>query len=167
MLAALSLLALLPSALATIYVTQPTPSLPCVVSPSFRLSFREGGSVSFDLWRARVVSPSFLAPSFLPSFSLLAFGRSVSLTSFPSLPLLYRLQGGSPCTIIWAEDTNAPTLSTIGLASVGLWVGSQISQIELQVLSPSVEVAKTGQLIATIDPSVGSNMVRAVFTGQE
>ncbi|KAL7414861.1 hypothetical protein BDY24DRAFT_20199 [Mrakia frigida] len=96
MLAALSLLALVPSALATIYVTQPTPSLPCV--------------------------------------------------------------GGSPCTIIWAEDTNAPTLSTIGLASVGLWVGSQISQVELQVLSPSVEVAKTGQLIATIDPSVGSNM---------
>jgi len=46
---------------------------------------------------------------------------------------------------------------------VGLYVGSQISQVELQVLSPSVEVAKTGQLVVTIDPSVGTNMVRSLF----
>jgi hypothetical protein len=67
--------------------------------------------------------------------------------------------GGQICTIAWQEDTAAtpPTLQEWGTASIGIWVGSQQQQTQIQLIQDGVNVLTTGSLNFTVDPTIGPN----------
>jgi len=64
---------------------------------------------------------------------------------------------GSVCNVRWNDDGNAPTLSTIGASSVGLYVGSVQQQTLLQDITDSIDVSTASSVQWTPDANVGSN----------
>jgi hypothetical protein len=67
--------------------------------------------------------------------------------------------GGQPCQLAWSEDkaNTPPLLADWGPTSVGIWVGSQQQQTQLQLIQDGVNVATTGSITFTPDPSIGPN----------
>ncbi|PPQ74352.1 hypothetical protein CVT24_000663 [Panaeolus cyanescens] len=61
--------------------------------------------------------------------------------------------GGQPCTITWVDDGTFPVLSSIGVATVGLFTGKQ--QL-VQSITP-VDVTKTRTVTFTPNPAAGPN----------
>jgi len=67
--------------------------------------------------------------------------------------------GGQQCQIAWQEDklNTPPLLADWGPTSVGIWVGSQQQQTQLQLIQDGVNVATTGSITFTPDPTIGPN----------
>ncbi|KAG6331980.1 hypothetical protein ID866_7107 [Astraeus odoratus] len=61
--------------------------------------------------------------------------------------------GGQDCPVQWVDNGEAPLLSDIGTASVGLYTGEYV----LCQTLPSVDVSSTSSFTFTPDPSVGPN----------
>ncbi|KAL7420770.1 hypothetical protein Q5752_004722 [Cryptotrichosporon argae] len=65
--------------------------------------------------------------------------------------------GGQTINVSWTDDGTAPTLATIGQATIDLYVGSVNEQTWLQNLAAAVDVSKASYVQATIDPSIGAS----------
>lgn len=63
---------------------------------------------------------------------------------------------GQPCQVAWNDDGTTPALGTIGACTVGLYVGSQQTQILLQNLG-DVNVVQQATAVFTPDATVGGN----------
>jgi len=63
---------------------------------------------------------------------------------------------GVPCNVTWNDDGTQPLLGQIGACTVGLYIGSQSTQIELQTLN-GVNVATQATFLFTPDATVGGN----------
>jgi len=63
--------------------------------------------------------------------------------------------GGANATITYEDDGTVPTLSDWGFASVGIFVGSVTSQIQLQLIDGSLNVSDVSTLQFTVDPTIG------------
>lgn len=66
-------------------------------------------------------------------------------------------QAGQQQVISWMDDGKAPSLADMGVCMVSIYVGSQIQQTQLQLISNNVNVAQTGSIAFTPDPSIGAN----------
>lgn len=65
-------------------------------------------------------------------------------------------KAGTNCPVAWNDDGTAPPLATIGACTVGLYVGSQFTQIQLQPLG-DVSVAAQASATFIPNPEVGGN----------
>lgn len=65
-------------------------------------------------------------------------------------------QAGQNCPVSWNDDGTTPALGTIGACTVGLYVGSQQTQILLQTLG-DVDVSQQASASFTPDATVGGN----------
>jgi len=65
-------------------------------------------------------------------------------------------QAGKPCNVTWNDDGTQPTLGQIGPCDVGLYIGSQTTQIKLQDLG-SIDVSKQSTSSFNADPTVGGD----------
>jgi hypothetical protein len=65
--------------------------------------------------------------------------------------------GGQQATISWIDDGKQPSLQAFGSASIGIFTGNAIQQTMLQQVVASVNVATTGTVQFTPDPSIGPN----------
>ncbi|WWC88558.1 uncharacterized protein L201_003469 [Kwoniella dendrophila CBS 6074] len=65
--------------------------------------------------------------------------------------------GGQVIQVKWADDGKSPNVASVGPCSVDIYTGSVNNQIKLQNLAASVDVSKTSQISATIDPSIGQD----------
>jgi len=100
-----------------------------------------------------MVSVTFL--TLLGSFTLFS---NVLATVFMTAPTAQTTcAGGKQCTIQWNDDGKAPSLTTFGLADVGIWVGSVTSQTQVQHIQAGVNVATTAAIQFTVDPTIGPN----------
>jgi len=79
----------------------------------------------------------------------------VASTSWPA---------GQPAAIKWQDDGNAPPLANFGPASIALCVGSQTTQIVLQVISTNTDVSKVNTItwtpIATDGPDTDAYFIK-------
>lgn len=65
--------------------------------------------------------------------------------------------GNAACNVTWQDSGSAPSLSDFGNAVIGLFVGSQDEQSEMQRIVDSVDVASTATVSFTVDPSIGED----------
>ncbi|KAK1925888.1 hypothetical protein DB88DRAFT_485490 [Papiliotrema laurentii] len=63
--------------------------------------------------------------------------------------------GGQVLNVRWADNGQAPSFADIGVCSIDLYTGSVNQQTFLQNLAASVDVSKTSEINATIDPKNG------------
>jgi len=92
-------------------------------------------------------------------FAVLAtLAASVSATVFMTSPVAKTsCAAGQNCTITWQDDGSAPSLSTFGLSSVGLYVGNAIQQTQIQPIADNVDVSKLSTVIFQPDATIGPN----------
>jgi len=67
------------------------------------------------------------------------------------------LAAGQQTSITWQDDGKAPSLTTFGPASIGLFVGTSSQQTLLQSIATNVDVSKANSQTWTPDPTVGPN----------
>ncbi|KAH9929067.1 uncharacterized protein BXZ73DRAFT_102220 [Epithele typhae] len=96
----------------------------------------------------RAASFLVLAAAAVPSLATIYITAPVAATSWAA---------GTQQTIQWNDDGTNPALASWGSASVGIYVGSSSSQVLLQSITPSVDVATTSSIVFTPDASMGSN----------
>jgi len=65
-------------------------------------------------------------------------------------------QAKQPCIIAWNDDGVSPSLSQIGNCSVGIYIGSQTTQLQLQPLG-FIDVSQQPSYNFTPNPIVGGN----------
>jgi len=88
--------------------------------------------------------------------TLAALAQSALATIYVTAPVATTTyQGGGTGVITWEDDGTAPSLSTIGTASVGIYAGNSQQQTLLQEIIGSVNVATTASIQFTIDPTIG------------
>ncbi|KZO94676.1 hypothetical protein CALVIDRAFT_470172, partial [Calocera viscosa TUFC12733] len=87
---------------------------------------------------------------------LLAAAQSALATIYVTNPVASTtFTGGSTAVISWEDDGSAPSLATIGAASVGIYAGSATQQTLLQMIIGSVDVSTTASIQFTVDPTIG------------
>jgi len=89
--------------------------------------------------------------------SLAALAPLAHATVFMTSPTAStNIPAGKAFPINWQDDSKAPNLTAFGPATVGLFVGSQSVQTQLQAIG-NVDVSKVSTISWTPDPSVGPN----------
>lgn len=67
------------------------------------------------------------------------------------------LAAGQQSTVTWQDDGTAPSLATFGLASIGLYVGTQSQQTLLQSIATNIDVSKVNSQTWAPSATVGPN----------
>jgi hypothetical protein len=89
--------------------------------------------------------------------SLAALAPLAHATVFMTAPTAStNIPAGKPFLITWQDDGKAPNLTAFGPAAVGLFVGSQSQQTQLQAIG-DVDVSLASSLSWTPDASAGPN----------
>jgi hypothetical protein len=65
--------------------------------------------------------------------------------------------GGQQSTVSWIDDGKKPSLSDFGNCMVSIYVGNAMQQTQLQLITPSVNVATTSTIQFVPNPSIGPN----------
>ncbi|TBU38982.1 hypothetical protein BD309DRAFT_970729 [Dichomitus squalens] len=95
------------------------------------------------------------------STALLVLAAAVS----PALATIYvtsptassQWTAGQQQTISWQDDGQSPSLANFGPSKVSVYVGNQIQQTPVQVITQSVDVSTTSSIVFTPDASTGQN----------
>jgi len=101
----------------------------------------------------------FTSKSSLLALSAFAIPNALATVFVTSPTQSTTCHGGQTCQIAWQEDTAStpPTLQQWGTASIGIWVGSQQQQTQVQLIQDGVNVLTTGSITFTVDPTIGPN----------
>ncbi|KAH6910713.1 hypothetical protein BKA70DRAFT_1271317 [Coprinopsis sp. MPI-PUGE-AT-0042] len=93
---------------------------------------------------------------FTKAFILLAVASQAFATVFITNPVsTSSFTGGSDVTVSWIENGDGPTLEEFGPARISIYVGNAQQQTSLQTIEDEVNVATTGSVQFTVDPSIG------------
>jgi len=89
-------------------------------------------------------------------FSLISVALANVYVTAPVASTTY--SGGKAGAIVaWSDDNLAPSLASIGLASISIYVGNSKQQTSLQVINNSIDVSKASSITFTPDATIGPN----------